>query len=314
MRIGIIGAGYAGQVHSNVIERFYPEIEYYIYDVATNEAKEFAKTHKCQAIATVEELYDKVDAIIIATPTFTHYSLAMEAMGKGKHVLCEKPMSLRLTEAEEMFKKSKEKNLICMVGFNYRFFEITKIIKTQCQIGKIQHIKVLLKRLFRDEWHNKENGVLSDLGIHLIDYVTYLCNQSINLSTCKIKRRYIEDWDYDANVLGEMENGISFELTASRIKEIEEVQFSIEVVGEKGIFRYDSRQETKYEIEMNKIVNTYNFQKAEITDDFFDFTDSIGRQDNAWIIAISGQNSKNIATFEDGFRAQKTLEYFLSKN
>ena len=61
-----------------------------------------------------------------------------------------------------------------MIGFNYRFFDISEILKNQTQRGEINKINIMIKRLFRNEWHNKENGVLSDLGIHLIDYITYL--------------------------------------------------------------------------------------------------------------------------------------------
>lgn len=313
MKIGIIGIGYAGQLHSKVLERIGSDSIYYVYDVTPHVAQEFAKTHKCQAVDSIEELYDKVDAVIIATPTFTHYNLAKEAMQKGKHVLCEKPMSLQVTEAADMLTMCREKKLICAIGFNYRFFEITKILKKQNQIGEIDNIKIIIKRLSRNDWHDKKNGVLSDLGIHLIDCINYLCNQNISLPTCKVKQKYIDDWDYDSNVSGKTERGISFELNASRIKSPDEVQFNIEIIGTKGIFRYDSRQETTYVIEKNNISHIYNFKKAEKTEGFFDFTDSILRQDAEWISALSGEKVNNIATFEDGYNAQKALDYFLSK-
>ena len=176
-----------------------------------------------------------------------------------------------------------------------------------------KYIKILIKRLFRNDWHNKDNGVLADLGIHLIDYITYLCNQNINLSTCKVRRKYIEGWDYNSKVLGKTEKGIPFELIASRTKNPDEVQFNIEIVGTKGTFRYDSRKETTYEIEKDNISCKYNFEKEQKTEGFFDFTDSILRQDEAWLKAISSENVKKIATFEDGFRAQKALECFILK-
>ena len=69
--------------------------------------------------------------------------------------------------------ESKRRNLTCAIGFNYRFFEITEILQKTNQIGKICDIDIAIKRLFRNDWHNKENGVLADLGIHLIDYIMY---------------------------------------------------------------------------------------------------------------------------------------------
>lgn len=313
-KIGIIGVGYAGELHAKALEEIFPDVLYYVYDVSMQASKNFAKTHNCQAIKTLEGFYNNVDAVIIATPTFTHYKLAMEAMQKGKHVLCEKPIAIKVEEAAEMSAMAKEKKLICTIGFNYRFFEITKILKKQIQIGKYCSINLKIKRLFRNEWHNKENGVLTDLGIHLIDYLIYLCGQDINLSTCNIKQKYINDWDYDSNITGKTEGGIFFELTASRTQIPQEVQFSIEIIGTAGIFKYDSRKETSYVIEQDNTSHIYNFKKEKETNGFFDFFDSILRQDILWVEWLSGYNRNQVATFEDGYRAQKVLDFLLSKN
>ena len=313
MKIGIIGIGFVGKLHSKVIKMIRPDIECYVYDVTKLVAQEFAKSHKCYALNTPEEIYDNTDAVIIATPTFTHYDLVMNAIQKGKHVLCEKPMSVKVEEANEMFVSSKQKKIICAVGFNYRFFEITEILKKTDEIGKICNIHIVIKRLFRKDWHNKENGVLADLGIHLIDYIMYLCGEKIDLSTCNVNQKYIDGWDYDSNVYGKTEGKITFELTAKRTEIPDEVQFSFEIVGTRGTFIYDSRQETSYIIEKNNIPVVYYFEKTEKTEGFFDFTDSILRQDKAWLSAISGENIKEIATFENVFYAQKVLDALLSK-
>lgn len=93
MKIGIIGLGFVGQMHSKVIESLKSDIEYYVYDITPNIAKKFEKNNNCKAADTIEELFNNVDAVIVATPTFTHYNLVMESIRRGKHVLCEKPMS-----------------------------------------------------------------------------------------------------------------------------------------------------------------------------------------------------------------------------
>ena len=108
-------------------------------------------------------------------------------------------------------------------------------------------------------------------------------------------------------------NGTLFELSASRIKEEDDVKFTFEIVGTKGKIIYDSRNETSYIIEKNNKCEIYYFEKKEKTDSFFDFTDSILRQDIAWIKTITGEDKHNIATFKDGLQAQKALNCFLSK-
>ena len=58
-----------------------------------------------------------VDAVIIATPTVTHYALAMAALKKGKHVFCEKPLSVRQEDAKRLSVCAQKKHLVLMVGY-----------------------------------------------------------------------------------------------------------------------------------------------------------------------------------------------------
>ena len=313
MKIGIVGLGYVGQLHAKILEGLNLNIEYYVYDTFFDVAFNFAQKHKCKAVTTLEELFDKVDAVIISTPTFTHYNLVMRAIEQGKHILCEKPMTLYIEEAQKLYDEAKMKKIVCTVGFNYRFFDITPILKRKIKVDSITDIHIEIKRLFRKDWHNKENGVLADLGIHLIDYITYICNKNIDLRSCSVYNKYIDDWDYDSTVSGKLTNGILFEINASRIEEEKDVRFAFEIVGKNWKFIYDSRNETSYILEKNNKRKTYFFEKEEKTDGFFDFTDSILRQDVAWIKTITGEKDLNIASFKDGLRAQKALDVFYQK-
>ena len=123
----------------------------------------------------------------------------------------------------------------------------------------------------------------------------------------------MDGWDYDSNVLGKIGENITFKLTASRIKAPEEVQFSFKITGKTGNFMYDSRKENLYAIEKSHVISVYDFYKEQKTENFFDFTDSVLRQDIAWIKSISCGKVEKIATFEDGCYAQEVLEYFLIK-
>lgn len=60
-----------------------------------------------------------LDAVIIASPTHTHYEIAKYALQKGLHVLCEKPLASTLEQAQELADIAKENDLINMVGFTY---------------------------------------------------------------------------------------------------------------------------------------------------------------------------------------------------
>lgn len=288
----MIGAGLSASWHVNAIKKQDPETEFRVFDLDLQAGRNFSEQWEICVAETLEELYQQVEAVIICTPTFTHHDLAMEAMRRRKHVLCEKPMALTAEDAKRMADMAKKMGTVCVVGFNYRYFDITEAWRQQYARDNIRRIKLMIQRRFRSDWHHKGNGVLADLGIHLIDLLVYLFGQKIVLSSCKTYMKYQEDWDYYAQVLGETEGGILFELVAARTEDLDEVGFRMEIDGEKNMFRFDSRKEQG---------------------DFFDFSDSIQKQDHAWMQAISLGSRGELASFDHGLYVQNVLAYFLTE-
>ena len=126
IKIGIIGAGVAASLHAKALSNI-PYVEKYVYDINKDISLSFAQKYNFQSITDINQMYEMVDAIVIATPSNTHYEIFSNAIDKGKHVLCEKPMAFSLSDASKMFDKSASSGLVCAIGFNYRFFDITHI-------------------------------------------------------------------------------------------------------------------------------------------------------------------------------------------
>lgn len=131
LKIGIIGAGFAAGVHSKALKSIDCSIRQYIFDVNGEVAKRFSDEYDCKVVKTLDDLFDSVDAVIIATPVWTHSDLVRKALNHNKHILCEKPMAQSCAEAKEMCNLAEITNVICAVGFNYRFFDITKSLQNE---------------------------------------------------------------------------------------------------------------------------------------------------------------------------------------
>lgn len=135
--------------------------------------------------ATILSDYSKVledssiELVVVATPNHTHKKYAARALEAGKHVVVEKPLTPSSKEAEELIALSKTHNKILTVNHNRRwasdFLTIKKLIEDK-KLGRIVEYKAHLDR-FRKEikngWKQKKenvgNGLLYDLGSHLID-------------------------------------------------------------------------------------------------------------------------------------------------
>ena len=117
VRMGIIGTG-------SIANRFVPEAEFVnsvsvvaAYNPDKREADEFCLRHGLpHSVATPAELYALVDAVYIASPHYTHYEYAREALLAGKHVLCETPFVFREAEACELYRLAEERGLTLTVA------------------------------------------------------------------------------------------------------------------------------------------------------------------------------------------------------
>src|SRR5688572_4387897 len=121
---GIIGLG-------NIANQFAADLllieEANLVAVASRDfdkAKDFAKQYNClKAYDSYETLFadDEVDIVYIATPHDSHAELTIKALENGKHVLCEKPLSLSYKDAVRMAEASKKYNRFFMEAFWTRF-------------------------------------------------------------------------------------------------------------------------------------------------------------------------------------------------
>lgn len=160
-RIGIIGSG-------RIAERFVPEVKLVsginvqgVYNPNFNSANDFAKKWQIESYKELNEFWNNVDCVYIASPHETHYDYIKRALENGKHVLCEKPMVLVKRQAEELFKLANEKKLVLFEGIKTAYCPgFVKLLGIACSgaIGSIKNIEACFTKL-----ENPSNRELTDL-------------------------------------------------------------------------------------------------------------------------------------------------------
>ena len=114
MRVAIIGAGLQAKRRAPVI-RDWPNAEIRIISAEHLEnAEALASELDCEAGVGWEGIVDRVDidAVLVLTPPDTHAEISIAAMKAGKHVLCEKPLSRTVREAEGMIQAARDNGVI----------------------------------------------------------------------------------------------------------------------------------------------------------------------------------------------------------
>ena len=145
LKITIIGYGGMGSFHAKLIQEN-PEVELHgVFDILESRQRA-AEEDGYSAYASLEEALGDVsaDTILIATPNDVHKEIAVQALQSGKHVICEKPVTLNSEELREIMETAKERDRVFMVHQNRRWdsdFQMIKDLYENRKIGEIFHIE-----------------------------------------------------------------------------------------------------------------------------------------------------------------------------
>lgn len=194
VRIGIIGCG-------RVAKRFPCEAAVVsgvdvvaAYDVKPEAAESLAKqSTKIKVYSHLDDFYDAVDAVYIATPHLTHYDYIKQGLEARKHVLCETPMVLQADQAKEIYNLAKDKGLFLMEANKTAhcpaFNHLMVMIKSGV-IGGVVDVEASLSKLWDDDMSLREfdpqqaGGSMYELGSYPLLPIIKLCGtqyENLNL-------------------------------------------------------------------------------------------------------------------------------------
>lgn len=147
LKIGIIGCGHVAQYHLEAYSKN-PNAEIIaVADTDVNKVEKTSERFDCKGYVDYERLLqeEECDGVSICLPTFRHKSAVITALDKGLHVLCEKPLALSTSEAEEIIPHLSDQ--ILMVGFCTRFHAPLQQAKEWISSGKIGEVLMFRSRL-----------------------------------------------------------------------------------------------------------------------------------------------------------------------
>lgn len=167
LRTGVIGLGRMGQHHCRVYSNQKEAQLVGIYDINPQVARETSRKYDVPEYQRLDDLLDQVDAVTIATPTPTHFDIAMKCIERNIHVLVEKPVTDKIEDAEHLARVIREKSTIFQVGhierFNPTYIELKKVLE------KLKVIAISFRRLSPYKVSNKDVNVVLDLMVHDLD-------------------------------------------------------------------------------------------------------------------------------------------------
>lgn len=192
-KFGILKGGIVG--YGRIANRFVEEARYVsginmegVFGRNKAKADNFMETYKL-AFSTTDynELLDNVDVVYIATPHDTHYEYAKKAIMNGKHVLCEKPLTLSKKDTEELYNLSERNNVVLLEGIKTAycpaFNRLINVVKTGI-IGSLVGVSASFTKLVSDGTRELQ---YDQFGGSVTELASYVLLPGIKLFGCNYK-------------------------------------------------------------------------------------------------------------------------------
>jgi UDP-N-acetyl-2-amino-2-deoxyglucuronate dehydrogenase len=195
IRVGLIGAGLIGQLHSMMIRYVADRTEQSVRvvsvaDISHTAAESLAaRWNGARALESAEEIIadPSIDAVWICTPTAMHRRICIAAAEAGKHVFCEKPLAMTAAEASVMAAAIKASDVISQVGLVLRFSPVYNVIKEMLEAPDVGRLLSVTMRDDQDfptrgahasAWRNDPaltaGGTLIEHSVHDFDLLTWM--------------------------------------------------------------------------------------------------------------------------------------------
>jgi len=204
---------------------------------------------------------DRVELVTIATPNDTHYEISKAFLEAGFHVLCEKPLTMNVEQAEDLVKVARASGKICAVNYGYSGYSLVRHMRAMVARGDIGKVRMVFAEFAhghhadaadadnpRVRWRYDPSKVgvsaqFADCGIHAMHMASFVTNQRVEQLSADcvslISSRELED---DAMVNFRMSEGTVGRLWTSSCAIGRQHGLTIQVFGETGGLRWAQEQ------------------------------------------------------------------------
>lgn len=178
-RVGLIGAGRIGEVHARTLTA-HPKVEsLVIADYDAGIAGKLASRHGAGVASSVDELFGRVEAVVIASPTDTHVEYLVRAAERGIPAFCEKPIALDLASTDRAISAINDSGIVVQMGFMRRFDPGYRAAHELVASGGIGDVTLVRGHTHdtappHESYIPRSGGVFKDMLIHDIDALRFV--------------------------------------------------------------------------------------------------------------------------------------------
>lgn len=309
LNIALLGCGRIGQVHGRTIKGMDRACVVAVADAFEAPAKALADTLGAE-VRDIDTIMasDDVDAVVIGTPTTTHYDLIHQAAAAGKAIFCEKPIDMSADRIRDCLTAVEAANVPFLTAFNRRFDPSFANIQARIAAGEIGEVE-LVTILSRDpaappvDYIKTSGGLFRDMMIHDLDMARFLLGEEpvsvMAMGAALTDPAIGEAGDVDtAGVMLRTASGKICQISNSRRASYGYDQ-RIEVHGSKGMLRAENHLENSVEV-----ATADGFRRAPAQNFFLERYEAAYRAEMEHFVDALTTGVAPSPTGHDGLKAQ----------
>jgi predicted dehydrogenase len=248
LKAGVIGLGKMGLSHAAIVSP-HPGVDLVaVCDTSSIVLDAFKKFSKVNVYTDYIKMFDaeKLDCVIISTPTRFHYKMVRYALEKGIHTFCEKPFSLTTLEGQELEILASQKNLVNQVGYHNHFigtFRELKRLLNASVLGDLVHFTgeaygPVVTKEKGGTWRSdpvEGGGCLFDYASHVLNLIQEIIGVPVKASGSQLKKIYSKEVEDSVYSILTLQSGLTGVLSVNWSDETyRKMSTSLTVIGKKG--------------------------------------------------------------------------------
>ena len=270
IRIGIVGAGKMGLSHFAIANALPGATVVAVCDTSRYVLSVLRKYTGVATYTAYEDMIDeaRLDCVIIATPSATHFECARYALERNLHLFVEKPLTLSPNESRALADLATQRQRVNQVGFHYRFLgtfqEARRLVRTGA-IGTVASIhgtavgQVVLQGQ-NSTWRARRiegGGCLHDYACHVVDLMNFLVGPPSRVESARMQTIFSNDVEDTVSAVFAYRNGMTGSLETNWSDEtVRKMTTTVTIHGTEGTLVAD-RQELKVQLSRGRSFEDY---------------------------------------------------------
>ncbi|WP_414048805.1 Gfo/Idh/MocA family protein [Macrococcus animalis] len=262
MKFAIVGCGFIAKKHALAINNIENAELVAVCDFDEEKMKYYIEEYNVSTFKSIDDLLaekPEIDAISICVPSGFHKEVAVKAAKAGKHIIVEKPIAMKIEDAQEITKVAQENNVKLIVVHPNRYRPVVMALKKildENKLGKISHANCIVNWNRNQEYYDQapwrgtkehDGGVLMNQAIHNLDLLIWFMGEPDEIFSMEATRlRNIEAEDVSMGIV-KFSNGSLATIQASTTVYPKNFEESITIFGEKGTVKIGGQNALYFE-------------------------------------------------------------------